>query len=110
MAMRQKNNTALHSWLIAAVIAIVDQIAKGAIEQWIGPDHAHHSWWLINESIGFSYAENHGVAFGLLRGQSTLALVAGAAVTSAAIIWFTRAFSGNLFVSIGGGLVIGGAI
>jgi signal peptidase II len=96
--------------VIALVIVALDQLVKVAVAGWIGHGQTTHTRWLLGDWLGFAYAENRGVAFGLLRGQSILELLLVAAAILVALGCFIYTWRRNPLVGIGGGLIIGGAI
>ena len=96
--------------VMAVVVVILDQLAKGVVLAWIGPGQPHQRWELAGSLLAFEYVENTGAAFGILAGRtwllSMLALVVGLAFLFA--LRREMPFSGGLRLSIG--LVIGGGI
>jgi signal peptidase II len=100
----------LASLAIAAVVVVVDQLVKALVSGWIGPRADRHNAWFAGDWLGFAYAENRGVAFGLLQRASTAALLLMAVAILTAIAAFIRIWRENVGVTLGGGLVIGGAI
>jgi signal peptidase II len=95
---------------IAGVIVALDQIVKWAVDRNFGPDGGHQERWLVDDWLGLSYVKNSGVAFGLLGGSSTLALVIAAIATLAVIGVFTWLHRSSGLVVIGGAMIAAGAI
>jgi signal peptidase II len=94
----------------ALAVAIIDQAVKWAVVREVGPSAGRHERWLAGDWLGLSYAENSGVAFGLLQGRSTLLLSFAAAATMLVIgvvVWMHRA---SLPMLAAGGLIVGGAM
>ena len=95
---------------IAAMIVIADQFVKWFVVRKIGPGSDRHSMWLAGDWLGLSYAENTGVAFGLLRGHSSVVLVASSIGVLMLIGWYVYAHRHSLPILVAGGLIAGGAI
>jgi signal peptidase II len=96
--------------LFAAGIVLSDQIVKAVIVRQIGPGSATHERWLRDDWLGLSYAENSGVAFGMLQGHSTLLLAAATLAVLAAIGFYLYAHRRSAGVWFAGALIAGGAI
>lgn len=96
--------------IVAVSIVICDQIVKWAAMRAVGPGAASGERWLIGDWLGLEYVRNTGVAFGLLHGASTAALIAASMATLGAVglfVWLHRASS---LVLIAGALIGGGAV
>lgn len=94
--------------VVAAIVA-VDQLVKWVIDREIGPGAKSSEHWLAGDWLGLSYGTNSGIAFGVLQGESTIALIAAALATLVVIgsfVWIHRA---STSVSIAGAIIIGGA-
>lgn len=106
----RENGTRSVATAIAVVIVALDQIVKWAVDRNLGPDAGHQERWLVDDWLGLSYVKNSGVAFGLLDGSSTLALVIAAIATLAVIGVFTWLHRSSGLVVIGGAMIAAGAI
>lgn len=95
---------------IAVGVLAADQLVKWQADAWLGPAADRHARWLIGNWLGLAYAENRGVAFGLLRNQPDGVLLAVALVVLGMVAAFVLSMRQSEWVTIGGGLVIGGAI
>lgn len=95
---------------IACLVVVVDALTKWAAVREVGPAAGHRSRWLIGDWLGLTYAENSGVAFGLLRGSSTGLLILAATATLLALAVFVWSNRDIILVLIAGGLIAGGAL
>lgn len=69
-----------------------------------------HRHDLVGQVAAIEYAENRGVAFGLLQGQTLLVALLGLIVVALAINAYRQLRSVSLLIAIGSGLILGGAI
>ncbi|MCC6674536.1 MAG: signal peptidase II [Thermomicrobiales bacterium] len=99
-------------WLAAIVgfmVVVLDALSKWGIAQEIGPGAARSHFVLAGDFIELRYAVNSGVAFGLLRGNSTLAgVLVGLVIVPLVIVLAVMATRGPLW-AVASGLVVGGA-
>lgn len=95
---------------IGVVIVGIDQHVKWRVTDLVGPTAAVRERWLVGDWIGLSYAENTGIAFGLLRGWPVWLLLVVGFVIVGLLGAFVRANASSGWVVIGAGLIGGGAI
>jgi signal peptidase II len=102
--------TVLGMAALAAVVVVIDLLAKRAATAALGPDADRHSWWLIGDDVGLEYVRNSGAAFGLLPGNAELlgAISILIALGFAALILLE--LGTGVWSMLAGGLVAGGAI
>ncbi len=96
--------------LVAAVVLVLDQASKVGVSGWLGSGAGPRRWELLGKYLALEYVENTGAAFGLLRGQGTLITAVALALLAAvvAVYWLLAPPSPEL--SVGLGLVVGGAL
>jgi signal peptidase II len=95
---------------LASVVVVLDQLTKWAAMRSVGPGAPQQERWIAGDWLGLAYGENSGVAFGLLRGNSTALLTCAVLLGLAAIGWLVWSYRANTFLLIAGGLIAGGAI
>ncbi len=95
--------------LVAATVVVVDQATKAVVVERLGPDAQHHRVDLVGTWLAFEYAENRGVAFGLLRSFGSWVPVLAAAVLAAIIVAHARQPTHSAALSVAVGLAVGGA-
>ena len=96
--------------IVTLGVLTVDLLTKSLAMRAVGPSAGNRQRWLLGDWLGFSYSENSGIAFGLLRDSSTLALTLAmvAAISMlGALVWAHR---DDRRIVLGGGLVGGGAV
>jgi signal peptidase II len=98
------------SALALFVIVAIDQAAKLAIIDWLGPDAARHRWEFAGKYLAIHYVENRGAAFGLLAGQTTLLIVLAIAVGIGFIALLRQDLQRNVPLRVALVLIIAGAI
>ncbi len=108
--MNQANRVSIVAMTIAAIVVVLDVIVKWLSMHWVGPAAGTRERWLIDGWLGLTYVENSGVAFGLLRGSSTLVLTLATLIAIAGIGLFVWTNRSRTAVLIAGGLIVGGAI
>jgi signal peptidase II len=91
-------------------VVVIDAITKAVMTNWIGPGSARGDVWLIDETVGFAYGENTGIAFGILRGQPDIALGLSLVAISALIFVLPRVAPPSRLADAGAALVAGGAL
>lgn len=96
--------------LVAATVVVVDQAAKAVAVDRLGPDSDRHRVDLVGTWLAVEYAENRGVAFGLLRSLGGWVPVLAAAVLLAIIAVHARQPTQSPVVSVAIGLAVGGAV
>jgi signal peptidase II len=94
---------------LTAVVVVLDQITKRAIETWIGPDATSHRHEIIGRLLAFEYVENTGVAFGLFAGRVWLVSVLAVIVAVVFIAGFWRDLPRNRLYRVALALVLAGA-
>jgi signal peptidase II len=116
-----QNQTSLHAsgrarqalafpLLLAALVVAVDQLSKWAVARQLGPTSVDHRFEIVHDVLGFQYVENSGAAFGMLRGQTVVLTVVAAFVVAVLIFSYRRAQRATWQLTIGLGLLLGGAI
>lgn len=95
----------LSATLLGAVVFMLDQFAKRLVE---GSMVLNESRPVIEDVFHLTYIENSGGAFGLLAG-SQLLLMVGSAVALGVVAWMLLAHPPSRAMTVGGGLVLGGA-
>lgn len=96
--------------LVAILVIVLDQVLKYLVTDRIGPDADTHEANIIGNSIGLTYTENRGFAFGLLDDKPALAAVlalTGAAIL-AVVLWHWWSALTPMAMS-GAALIAGGA-
>ncbi len=104
----QKTSAALYllaTLAVAALVLILDQAVKSAVR---GSMRLGESVVAIPGVLDITYIENSGGAFGILAGRSML-LVAGSAVAVGFVLWILFSLGPSKSVTLGCGLVLGGA-
>jgi signal peptidase II len=94
---------------IAALVVALDQWTKAEILAGLGPGAATHRVQMGPPWLALEYAENRGVAFGLLGSTPWLAATM-AAVIAAGITWYVARRPPGAVLLLGAALTIGGAI
>jgi signal peptidase II len=113
-AQRASSTTGSFRWLgvacaIALAVILLDAATKWLIEREIGPNAARSSIQIAGSFIELRYTANAGVAFGMLRGSSTIAgVLVGIVIVPLAVVLVILASRGLVW-AIASGLVLGGA-
>lgn len=94
---------------IAFVVLVADQLAKLAIVNAFGPEQLDHRRDLLGRFLAIEYAENRGMAFGLLQGRTALVTVLAVVVVAFAARAWRQLPTIAIEMAIGGGLIVGGA-
>lgn len=89
--------------LVAAVVVAADQWTKSYVLGHVSPG-AHH----LLGPLGLRVGRNNGVAFSLLAGQSTVALVVASVLSAVVVVLALRA--AGVAPGIAFGLLLGGAL
>jgi len=96
----------MRPWLISAATLAADQFSKLAVTSSF---HPGDSLPILPPALYFSYVQNTGAAFGMLRGQQTVFIICSALI----IVWIAREFLVEPGLSAwtrwGYALVLGGA-
>jgi signal peptidase II len=92
-------------------VLVLDGLSKLLVTRALGPDSDRHSVRILSSLVELDYAENSGIAFGLLSDDSVVvwALVLLAAAGMAAIVWSALS-SASPGIAIAMGLVAGGGL
>ena len=95
----------LKAFVLAAAVFAVDQGLKSIVEtsMWL-----NQSIPVIDGVLHLTYIENSGGAFGLLAGSQVLLMV-GSAFALGVVAWMLLAQPPTRTMTVGGGLVLGGA-
>jgi signal peptidase II len=96
--------------LVAAVVVLLDQLAKWIVNSELGPASDDHRAEVIGQLFAFQYVENSGAAFGLLRGQTVVLTLVATAVVIALVASYQRARNYSWQLVVGLGLLLGGAV
>jgi signal peptidase II len=105
-----KRHRFTQSVALATLILLADQFAKLLIIEKLGPEATTHRVELLGNFVALEYAENRGMAFGLLQGQTALVTVLACVVVVLALRAFRQIVVIPVEIAIGGGLIAGGAI
>lgn len=95
---------------VAALVVAADQAAKAVVVTAIGPGQAMKRIDLAGQWLAIEYAENRGVAFGLMAGLGPLLLPIASVVLFGLVIHYAREASPPVWHSLALGLVCGGAV
>lgn len=95
---------------IAAMVIAADQVSKAAVISAIGPGRAAARIEVIGPWMAIEYAENRGVAFGVLASLGPLLLLAAGIVLAGLLVHYLRTPSPPFWQTFSIGLVVGGAI
>lgn len=113
LANRPLSGVLFSRWLafgVAVGTILLDQTLKFAVTGWLGPDAVSHRWELAGSLLAFEYVENPGAAFGLLRGQTGLLILAALAATVLVVLGISRLTAASRMVPVGFGFLLGGAL
>jgi signal peptidase II len=91
-------------------VIAVDQVTKAVVVTAIGPGEAVHRIELADNWLAIEYAENRGVAFGLMAGLGPFLLLLAGAVLLGLVIHYVREPSPPIWHSLALGLIGGGAM
>lgn len=94
---------------IGLIVLLADQLVKLAIVDVLGPAKMDHRRELLGDFLALEYAENRGMAFGLLQGRTVLVSVFAIIVVVFAVRAYRQLTTVALEMAIGGGLIAGGA-
>jgi signal peptidase II len=103
------NKSIATTGFVALGVLLVDLLTKGIAMRAVGPSAGRRERWFVGNWLGLSYSENSGIAFGLMRNSSTLALVlaiVAAIMALGAFVWANRA---DRRIVLAGALIAGGA-
>ncbi|HEY8448796.1 MAG TPA: signal peptidase II [Thermomicrobiales bacterium] len=96
--------------LIGTGVVIADQVSKWLIIERLGPGADRHRASVIGDLVELRYAQNTGVAFGLLQGQGVLVPLLSIAVVAFLLRMYLRVGAPSPWFAVGSGLVLGGAL
>jgi signal peptidase II len=96
--------------LIVAAILIADQSAKWLVTRALGPEHPTHRHELLGSVLAIDYVENTGAAFGVLQGQTGVLTAVALFVLIGLIVSYRRVPDPSFFLTVGLGLLLGGAL
>lgn len=94
--------------VVAAAVFLLDQVTKAWIVFTLVPLTPPRID-LMGSWLSLEYAENRGVAFGLLGGLGSLVIVAPLLVVATMAVLYLRSTAPPLWQSVGVGLLTGGA-
>lgn len=101
-------------WLtpLAITVAVlsVDQFSKALIRGWLTELPGTTRVGLVGEWLGFQYVENRGAAFGMLAGFGGLLTVVAVIVVALTVGLYARIPAPSTWLTLGLGLLAGGAI
>jgi signal peptidase II len=96
---------------VAAVVLLLDQLAKLWVVDALGPTTMARFIPLLGDSVRIAYSHNTGVAFSLLTGQPELLTVAALLIIAGAIYFYaTQLPNQRALVQVIMGLIMGGAL
>lgn len=96
--------------LVAAVVIILDQLAKAWIWRTLGPNEGT-SIPLLGSWLSFTFVKNTGVAFGMFRGIPHFFTITSVLISIGAILFYRFQLPNDrLWVQLSLGLIVGGAI
>ena len=98
---------------LATVMAVMllDIISKMVVVRYLGPDAGRQGVEVLPSYIEFTSSENSGIAFGLLRGNSTLVWMLVVAALAGTALFVVRTIStASRALAIVMGLVAGGGL
>jgi signal peptidase II len=104
-AERRRPHRVVYVGLVAAIVA-VDQLTKAWIVANVRPGSPVR---VVDDLLRLIYSQNTGALFGLFRDNATLFAIVSIGVI-AAIVWYHGRAGRSLLLSIGLGLLTGGAI
>ncbi|MFM9108667.1 MAG: signal peptidase II [Chloroflexota bacterium] len=93
---------------VAVAVAAIDQWTKAEIVAGLGPGAATGIYRLGPDWLALEYAENRGIAFGLLAAAPGIA-AALAGVIAAGLLAYVARLGPSRTVAVGAGLALGGA-
>lgn len=96
--------------LLATAIFALDQWTKAAIAAGLGPGASRQRVGLAGNWFALEYAENRGTAFGLLAGAPALVTVLAVLVLVGVVAFAVRRRDRSLWLLVGLGLLVGGAV
>lgn len=109
MAFRSARSGAV-ALALATVVLVLDQWTKAIVQRELGPGSDRSVVPLVGDWILFEYAQNRGVAFGVLGGRPDVAAVLPVLILAGIVAYAVRhRFAGPWLVA-GAGLAIGGAL
>lgn len=96
------------SFILAFIIILIDQFTKYLV---IINLKGKTSYIIIKDFIRFTYVENYGAAFGILRYKRIFFVIVTLAVIVILLLFLIKYYGKlNLFMKVGTGLLLGGAI
>jgi signal peptidase II len=95
---------------LALVVVGLDQVAKAAVVDALGPDADRHRVDLLGSFLALHYVENAGAAFGVLRGQGVVVTVLALVVLGGLVVYYRRTGAAGLWAGASLGLLVGGAV
>ena len=95
---------------IAALTSALDQVVKLVVSARFGPEAGTHRRELPGDLLAIEYAENRGIAFGLLQGQTVLVSLAAIIVVVVSVRRYRQMRRVPAAVALSVGLIVGGAI
>lgn len=95
-------------FILSVVIIILDQLSKFAAIKFL---KTSPPYIIIPNFFQFNYVENYGAAFGILQNKKIFFIIITLAVILAITIFLVKNYySINIFMRIGLGMLLGGAI
>jgi signal peptidase II len=95
--------------VVGLFVLLADQLLKLAVVETYGPSTNDHRRELLGDFLALEYAENRGMAFGLLQGRAGLVSILALVVVVFAVRAFRQLTTVAFEMAIGGGLIAGGA-
>ena len=104
-------NRILKILIVASGVLIIDQVTKAIVLDQL---YLHERVAVVTGFLDFTYVQNPGMAFGLLRDVKTPWMrwgLSGLAVVAVTIIWtYARQGASNTTVAVAFGAILGGAL
>jgi signal peptidase II len=95
--------------LVAAMVFVVDQWTKASISAYVDA-HGGTPFEVLGGKVLIDLVHNTGAAFGLFPNQTILFVVVAVVIVTALIVSYRRLARGPIWLRIGLGLVLGGAL
>lgn len=95
---------------VTAVVIAADQTTKAAVVAAIGPGRSEQRIALAGQWLSLEYAENRGIAFGVLAGLGAWVAAAAVLVLAALLIHYARTPKPSIWETVAVGAITGGAV
>ena len=95
---------------MVVALAVLDQVTKWMVVEWIGPGAALQRREVIGQVLAFEYVENTGAAFGMLSGRPWVVSILSGLVLLAFVAGLGRDLLANQWMRAGVTLILAGAL